>query len=197
MAGRLAECSAQAQQNIGRDFIPSNGEACLAKVAEVYGKLNQGTVALSAVAIASMDDACANVYRGTITTNGPCAVDVDCFDGMICDKGKCGSARIVAAGQGCANIGELCPQGTYCGPDANNVLACLGKGRLGAPCSDAVPCQENLRCAAGACAVQLDVGVDCSVDQDCATGFCEPYAQKCAVDIRFANGSAACTAMSN
>jgi hypothetical protein len=43
--------------------------------------------------------------------------------------------------------------------------------------------------------VQLGIGADCTVDQDCSSGFCEPYALKCAQDVRFANGSAACTAM--
>lgn len=198
LAGRLDECAAQAQAqaNVGRDFIPSNGDACLAKVGEAYGKLNQGAVALPAAALTSMNTACANVYRGSIALLGPCAVDVDCLDGMICDKGKCGHTKTVAQGQGCANIGELCPQGSYCGTDANGILSCLGKGNLGTVCSDALPCLESLRCAAGVCSVRLGVGLDCSVDGDCDSGlFCEPYAKKCATDIRFANGSAACAAM--
>jgi hypothetical protein len=192
-AGRLADCSVQAQQNSRRDFIPSNADACLAKIGEVYGKLNQGAVALTAAAIASIDDACANVYRGTQALNGPCEVDVDCLDGFICDKGFCGRAKVVAQGQGCANIGEICPPGSYCS-GAAPVSLCVSKGRLGVSC-DSAPCMENLRCESGSCAVQLGVGVACSVDQDCATGFCEPYAKMCADDVRFANKSAACTAM--
>jgi hypothetical protein len=194
IAGRLADCSTQAQQNLGRDFIPSNADVCLAKVGEVYGKLNQGAVALTAAAIASMNDACANVYRGTKALNGPCAVDVDCLDGFICDKGYCGRAKVVVQGQGCANIGEICPAGTYCS-GAAPVSLCVSKGNLGAACNDSMPCLESLRCASGVCAVQLGVGLACSVDQDCATGFCEPYAQLCADDVRFANKSAACVAM--
>ena len=194
MAGRLADCSAQAQQNIGRDFLPSNADACLAKIREVYGKLNQGAVALTAAAIASIDNACANVYRGTKALDRPCEVDVDCLDGYICDKGFCGRAKVVAQGQGCANVGEICPQGSYCS-GAAPVSLCVSKGSLGATCDDSAPCLETLRCESGACAVQLGVGFACSVDQDCDTGFCEPYAKLCANDVRFANNSAACTAM--
>jgi hypothetical protein len=193
-AGRLADCGVQAQQNSRRDFLPSNADACLAKIGEVYGKLNQGAVALTAAAITSINDACANVYRGTKATNGSCEVDVDCLDGLVCDKGFCGRANIVAQGQGCANVGEICPPGNYCS-GAAPVSSCVSKGQLGADCNDAVPCLENLRCESGVCAVQLEVGVACAVNQDCKTRFCEPYAQMCANDVRFANKSAACTAM--
>jgi hypothetical protein len=193
-AGRLADCSAQAQQNSRRDFIPSNADACLAKIGEVYGKLNRGMVALTAVDITSINAACANVYRGTKALNGLCEVDVDCLDGFICDKGFCGRSKIVAQGQGCANVGEICPPKSYCS-GAAPVSLCVSKGRLGVACNDLAPCLENLRCESEACTVQLGVGFACSVDQDCATEFCEPYAKLCADDVRFANKSAACTAM--
>jgi hypothetical protein len=55
---------------------------------------------------------------------------------------------------------------------------------------------ENLRCSAGICDVRLGIGEVCSVDQDCSSDFCEPYAAVCAQDIRFARGTAACNFMS-
>lgn len=35
----------------------------------------------------------------------------------------------------------------------------------------------------------------CLADVDCVSGFCEPFVDKCASDIRYASGSAACIAM--
>ena len=46
-AGRLNDCSAVAQANATRDFIPPNAQVCLDKVRAAYGKLNQGAVALA------------------------------------------------------------------------------------------------------------------------------------------------------
>ncbi len=196
MAGRLAQCTGDAQTaaNNHWDFIPPNAEACLNKVNATYGKLNGGAVSLSPADLMSVDLACGNVYRGTELPNGPCVVDADCLDGLICDKGYCGTAKLVAQGAGCANIGEYCPYGSYCSA-ASGVWMCASKLGLGGACNAANPCLENLRCAAGVCSVQLDIGEDCSVDQDCSSGFCEPYAFKCAQDVRFANGNLDCQAM--
>jgi hypothetical protein len=81
--------------------------------------------------------------------------------------------------------------------NASNAYFCTAKVGLYGACGASLPCLENLRCtAAGVCDVQLGMSVACSVDQDCSTGFCDPYAGKCAQDIRFADGSAACLAMS-
>jgi hypothetical protein len=193
-AGRLNDCSAVAQANATRDFIPPNAQVCLDKVRAAYGKLNQGAVALGAADIQTMNEACGDVYRGTGLANGPCLVDADCLDGLICDKGYCGTAKLVTQGAGCANIGEYCPRGFTCS-DAGGFWMCGSKVGLGGACGDSLPCLENLRCSAGLCSVQLEIGADCTVDQDCSSGFCEPYAHKCAQDVRFANGSAACMAM--
>ncbi len=194
MAGRLAECTAQAQENAGRDFLPPNAQVCLDKVKAVYGKLNQGAVSLSPADLETVALACGKVYRGTELPNGPCVADADCLDGLICDKGYCGTARLVAQGAGCANIGEYCPSGSYCST-TSGVWMCASKLGLGGACSAANPCLESLRCAGGICSVQLDIGGACSVDQDCSSGFCEPYALKCAQDVRFANGNLDCQAM--
>ena len=196
-AGRLAECTKQAQDNAARKFIPSNAEAYLSKLNAAYGRLKGGEVALGASEYQAMIQARDNVYRGTAGANDGCALDIDCIDGLICDKGYCGTARLVTqAGAGCANIGEYCSQGYYCS-NASSVYFCVSKVGLGGACGDSLPCMENLRCSAGFCAQQLGIGEVCSVDQDCSSGlFCEPYAAMCAQDIRFAHGSPACNAMS-
>jgi hypothetical protein len=193
-AGRLIECSNQAQENAGRDFIPTNADAYLNKVNAAYGKLKQGELTLGASEFQALNQARSKVYRGTVLANGVCAADADCLDPLICDKNHCGTASMVAQGEGCANTGETCPPGFYCGNSAG-VPLCVTKVDLGGFC-DTAPCLENLRCLGGACAVQLGIGQVCAVDQDCESGFCEPYAAKCALDVQFGNGSAACNFMS-
>jgi hypothetical protein len=195
--GRVAEYMAEYQTALSyfRDFIPSNAEACLSKVKDVYGKLDQGTVALKASDYQAMATACANVYRGSSPANGPCQSDIDCLGHLGCDKGFCGTPKLVAPGAGCANIGEYCPTGSYCS-NTTGIWICSTKVDLQGYCATS-PCLESLRCAGGYCVARLGVGELCATDGDCSSGFCEPYAGKCADDIRFANGSAACVAMSN
>jgi hypothetical protein len=194
-AGRVAEYTAEQQNALAyfRSFIPKNAEACLAKVEEVFGKIKQGTVALPAADYNAMQAICANVYRGSSIANGPCQIDADCYGDLICDKGYCGTAKVVAPGAGCANIGEICPQGTYCS-NATGVWFCSEKAGLQVSCAT-TPCLETLRCAGGVCVARLGMVEACTGNDDCTTGFCEPYALKCAEDIRFANGTAACLAM--
>jgi hypothetical protein len=199
MSLRLAECTqfAKDQYSLGRAFQPSNAEACLSKVRAFFGQLKQSSVALSVTDYRAMNAVCSNVYRGTAVAYELCPTgeDGDCIDGLICDKDHCGPAKEIPQG-GCANIGEYCSQGYYC-RNASNAYFCTAKVGLYGACGASFPCLENLRCtAAGVCDVQLGMSVACSVDQDCATGFCDPYAGKCAQDIRFADGSAACLAMS-
>jgi hypothetical protein len=195
VAGREAEYTAeyQAALRVARDFVPSNAQACLAKVEDVYGKLDQGKVAIGAADYRAMTSVCANVYRGSSAANGPCRADVDCVADLICDKGYCATRKLVAAGAGCANPGESCPPGSYCRV-ANGVWLCSAKVGAQGDCTVA-PCTETLRCAAGVCLDRLAIGESCAADSDCKSGFCEPFAARCAEDIRFANGSAACRAM--
>jgi hypothetical protein len=199
-AGRLAECSGQAQESVsaGRAFNPANAEAYLNKVNAAYGAKG-GAFSIGKLEWQALTQARDNVYRGPIAANGVCAVDADCLDGLICDKQYCGKEKVVAQGAGCANIGETCPPGSYCS-SATGVWMCVSKVVLGGSCA-ASPCLENLRCAGGICAQQLGFGELCSADQDCESGdsgsrgFCEPYAAKCALDVQFSNGSAACIAI--
>jgi hypothetical protein len=199
MAGRQAQYATEYQSAVAafppRDFIPSNADACLDKVSKVYGKLDQGAVALPGSDYVALQAVCAAVYRGAKQANETCAGDLDCVDGLICDKGFCGTPSLVAPGAGCANIGEYCPTGSYCS-SATGVWLCSAKVPALGYCDDSTPCLEALRCSAGTCVARLGIGEACTSDLDCSgSGFCEPYALKCANDIRFANGTAACIAM--
>lgn len=180
-----------------RKFMPSNAQSCLNQVNSTYGKINGGMVALKAADMHLVDQACKDVYRGSKLANEACDADEDCVMGLICDHskgtltGRCGTQSVVLQGGGCANIGEVCPVGSYCG-NSEGVFVCQPKLDLAAACGPTLPCLESLRCSGGLCVTQLGLGELCEADQDCATGFCEPYARKCAADVRFANGSAAC-----
>jgi hypothetical protein len=179
-------------------FMPASAAACLSTVNRVYGQLHQRPGALSAADLDTLDQACSEVYRGAKLANQECSFDEDCVAGLICDQGKgspgrCGTETVVLQGAGCANIGEICPPGFFCG-DAAGVWACQPKMGLAAAC-DSAPCLESLRCAGGICVSQFDIGEACTAGQECSTGFCEPYAHLCADYVGFAIHSAACQAM--
>jgi hypothetical protein len=192
---QLASYTAEYQAALAsfRDFIPSNAEACLDKVHAVYGKGGQGSLSIRAADYLAMQATCARVYRGTSAAFGPCQVDADCLDGLVCDKGYCGTAKMVSQGSQCANIGEYCPQGFYCG-NSGSVWFCAARVGALADCTVS-PCLESLRCSGGVCVTQLGIGEPCALDSDCTSGFCEPFAGKCAADVQYANGSAACIAV--
>jgi hypothetical protein len=195
-ANRLANCAAQEQNAAaaGLGFIPANADACLGKVSAVYGKLNQGSVALQPSDLQILNGVCDQVYRGSSSANQACSADADCRSNLVCDKGYCGIASMVGQGEGCANVGEYCPPGFYCG-NPTGVYVCMSKVALNGACDGSLPCLEGLSCVGGTCGTPLDIGYACTSDQDCGSEFCEPYAGKCAQDVRFANGSAACIAM--
>jgi hypothetical protein len=184
---------------LGRSFLPANAEACLGTVSSVYGQLHQRPGALSAGDLHILEQSCNQVYRGAKLANQECSFDEDCISGLICDLGKagvsgrCGTQTMVLEGAGCANIGEICPVGFFCG-NAAGVFTCQPKLGLAASC-DLVPCLEDLRCAGGICVTQFALGQACTLDQECSTGFCEPYALVCADYVGFAIHSAACQKM--
>jgi hypothetical protein len=194
LTARLAVWTAIArdQESKGRLFDPANADACLAKVKAVYGVL-ANNLAIKAKDVRALNETCARVFHGGAEANEPCGDDSDCTGTWVCDKGRCGSLRQVGPGEGCANIGEYCAQGYTCSA-SSGVWMCVARAGIGAACSAESACLENLRCANGACADGLAIGLVCQKDEDCASGFCEPYAHKCGNDIRFAPETPACLA---
>jgi hypothetical protein len=200
-AGRQTQHATEYQNAVAafRTFVPANAEACLAKVREVYGKIGAGAMAITGTEYLALVAVCANVYRGASAEYQACQSDLDCNEGFICDPkgdgfGYCGTPKLVGPGAGCANIGEYCPTGAYCS-NGTGVWLCTAKVTTQGACTSTNPCLEALRCSAGVCVARLDIGEACASDGDCSSGFCEPYALKCANDLRFAPGSPACTAM--
>jgi len=193
-ATRQAWCAAwgQGEEDAQRPFDPANADACLSRVSAVFGLLKQN-LAIDASNFRSIDTACERVFHGNAKANDICSVDADCSGTLICDKGRCGSLRRVDPGAGCANIGETCPLGYYCG-GASGVLMCIVRSGFGSGCGAGTICLEDLRCASGFCTGRVSIGLACQDDGDCASGFCEPFASKCGTDVRFADGTPACLA---
>lgn len=180
------------QESAGRTLDPANAKTCLARVKAVYGVLAK-SLAIQASDFQSLDKACDRVFHGLAKVNEVCGVDEDCTDGLVCDKGRCGTPSQRGPDQPCANPGEYCPQGYIC-DDSTGLWICAARAGAGAACTLASTCLETLRCANGICTDGLVIGLYCQADGDCASGFCEPFAQRCANDVRFAMGTPACQA---
>jgi hypothetical protein len=174
-----------------RPFDPGKANACLSKVAEVYG-MAKSLVAIDATVFHRIDQACDRVFHGAAKAGEPCSIDADCTGALMCDKGHCGNLKQRGPGEGCANIGETCYQGYAC-YGASGFPVCAPRPGLGAPCNTEIPCLESLRCNNEVCAGRLSIGA-CLTDGECSSGFCDPFAQECADDVRFAEGSSACRA---
>lgn len=181
--------------NVGmHKFRSQRTRECLDKVRLTLG------ASVPVAAIDDVDATCARVFEGAATVNATCAYDFDCVSPLTCDGikgGLCSTRREVVSGGGCANPGEVCRAGEFCGPlvtaQGTTLLVCTARSGLGAACSSARPCLETLRCLPdGACGPRLGIGNACASDDDCATSFCDPYVRVCADGLHFAPGSASC-----
>lgn len=119
----------------------------------------RGCEALDASAKA-LDQACDNVFRGTVPEGGGCVVDDECTGDARCDLemcmgggaccvGKCApKPSLVALGGDCAM--ETCVETAYCDKEDDgmgNVTAeCKARVKNGQPCEDEDGCEDGLRC---------------------------------------------------
>jgi hypothetical protein len=191
---RAAACQqmASASKTGNRKFNSDNADRCLDQVNKTYGG-----IPITPDKLEALDTACSRVFSGGAKANDACTIDFDCAGDLICDKGRCGARRVVAAGGGCANIGETCPKGQYCS-NATGLYQCTAKLAAGATCSDSQPCVESLRCT-GTCTARSEMGATCASDDECTSGYCTAYPapgtpRKCGNGLSFAEGSASCTA---
>lgn len=176
----------------GRRYSAARAQACLDQVLRTYEKFP-----VTAARLATLEQTCGRVHEGGGRAADPCAVDNDCEGDLVCDKGRCGTARVVAAGAGCANIGESCPRGEHCS-DARGVYSCVKRQDRGMLCGPAQPCLERYRCV-GTCTERLAVGMPCLADDDCETRYCIPHVlpetpRTCGVGLSFSHQSPSCIA---
>ena len=169
--------TASSMQATGRRIDRDNAEACLAETKSKF------TVVIPAANWTALRQKCARVFEGTVKETQACTADLDCDNGLVCDKGACGVMRTVATLKGCANPGETCPAGEYC---ANEQTRWTCKPRLaqGAACDAANRCLESLRCLQGTCQPGVGLSGACSADADCAApAICDPLVSKCVVSV--------------
>jgi hypothetical protein len=191
---RVTACRAMAASSKTgvRKFNPDNAQGCLDQVNTAYAN-----VPIDAAHLAALDKACARVFEGNAAATEACTVDFDCTKNLVCDKGRCGTARVVGSGGGCANFGEVCPAGEYCS-NATGFYLCTRRQAQGAACGAGQPCVEDLRCN-GTCGPRLDSGATCAADDECKSAYCNAYppagsTRKCGAGLNFSEGSASCQA---
>jgi len=183
-----------------RPYRSSNVGLCLDSVSMALadGKLTREEQ--SADVPGSMAYFCERVFDGTAGKAQTCASSLDCQPGLVCGRARASAelrcAAVVAKklGDECANAGDACERGTFCGARA----ICEPLRAKDAPCSDADPCGERLRCDAtsGRCVDRLGIGGVCVSHGDCLpeAPYCLPLreASQCAKDLTLAPGVPGC-----
>ena len=191
---RRAACQAFVAplQDPSRSYRSDNADACLSQLKETYKKS-----LIAATDLRALDDKCSRVVEGAGQANASCGVDQDCRSPLICDKKRCGPQRVVSPGGNCANPGEICPAAEYCHP-SDGLMICSARPDKDAACSADLPCKPNLRCS-GTCVDKLAANAPCATDDDCQTGYCNPYpptggGRTCLPGLSFAPFAPSCDA---
>lgn len=148
------------------------------------------------------ENACEDLFVGTVAQGGACAIDaecagsapcnptnVNCDSDVMCCPGTCGTAQVVVASGGSCGENDTCADGTYCKPPATT-----GNGTCtalittsGAACDSFFACANpmvcNLFAAAPTCETSAPSGGTCNPDQliPCADGreHCDGATLKC------------------
>jgi hypothetical protein len=173
----------------GHSFNPGNTDRCLKKLEEAYR-----TLPINAMMLQAVEEVCDRVFEGTAKMLEPCIADFDCVGGLICDKGKCATEKVVPPRSQCANFGETCSKGEYC-TNASGSFLCTPRQDRDAPCSLSQPCKEEYRCVT-TCQPRRTIGEACASDDDCLSGYCNRYLdmRTCGPGLTFSPGSATCLA---
>jgi hypothetical protein len=197
VAMRTTACKSFAASAKGgtRTFRPDGSDACFNAIAQTYAKS-----LIKAEDLAALDKTCAQVFAGSGKANDACTVDLDCQPSLICDHNRklCGALRPISSGGNCGNPGEVCPDTEYCQPSTGFSI-CTKRQDKGAICSDAAPCLPTLRCEAGTCVDKVATSASCQSDDECQTGYCNPYppagaSRTCALGLGFSLDSPSCNA---
>ena len=188
-----------------RKYNSSLAEACIGgwRAAHADGKLLPQEV--DPTAFSSPIAQCHRTFVGTVKENDPCGSDFECATQThICDEvgaAMGGAPKVCAAraekaiDKGCANAGDTCIKGSFCG-SKNALPICLARKAKGEACDDKNLCLEDLRCDT-TCKERAAQGSDCAADVECQSSapFCLQAAmgKKCFTQISFAPGATSCT----
>jgi hypothetical protein len=158
----------------GRTYNSAKAEACITKTIEVYKDRTVDPVKREA-----FEDACERVFVGLKKKNERCTNVFECEGTLVCDLekgGVCADKVEKKATDPCANPGETCAKGFFC--QTQGLRVCTAKQKVDQPCHPVdQPCEESLRCV-NTCIAKVPTGDPCDVNEQCATGFCNP-SKKC------------------
>jgi len=197
-------------EKTGRQFNSNAVAGCIGAITAAFGSLNpsgggnlpwvtlNGNSTSSAPASGSPNDACAQVYQGTVAADLGCTSNYDCTSGNICgSNGTCGPEADKTSGQGCADPGDLCTGGTVC-TQQGKVFVCAPGAQVGQSCSSNTPCATTAECVKGKCVALGSPGSKCSSNADCLPGedgFCDTSGNGvCAAGYFLGNGAPDCKA---
>jgi hypothetical protein len=187
-------------------YDSSAASACIARVSAAYTDAKVTNDEQKA-----LRDACALVFSGPGDKNRPCDVNSDCtqgqglrcvvhFSASLEDAGESlGTCQVpvsTSPGSSCSLPDAQCAEGYHCGVSSH----CDQDEPLDAPCSSEDPCSEGLQCASAhagesSCVEKPGVGTTCSVDSDCASGYCAEGVNLCASSYQLSPSEPFCAAL--
>lgn len=205
VAKRKAFWTADAATKPGRTYTAGLAEGCIDAWKALFVNMTVQATQVDPHTAGSPADKCERVFQGAVADKDPCQTDYDCKGDLVCttfgtltaaSTKRCASRRTVAAGQGCANPGEVCDKGYYCGSE-KDVPTCVAKSALNADCGAAKPCAEDFRCDTTKCVDRTKSGQDCTNSDECVSTapYCAPVnatKRVCAPTLQFARGAADC-----
>ena len=197
--------TAEAAKRSARTFVVTRAMACITAWQAAYADGVLTPAEIDVTVSGSAADLCERAFQGPVADRQPCTSNYDCAtDGSSCDVVGALSAmevRVCAqpmakkSGDGCANPGDTCAVGTYCGLQGG-LATCVAKNQKGLACSDSSPCAEDFRCSGGSCIDRVMAGQPCMTVDDCAQNahLCIDVSgtTRCLASLTFGTGSPAC-----
>jgi hypothetical protein len=185
------------QQGGTRTYTQANGAACIQALNDIY---SGSPTSISVMSLLNTDTICGRVVAGDQSTNEACTSDSDCASNLVCAPTAIGATTEVCApstatslGDFCGDPGDVCQSDSYCAVQSNGEALCIATPALGAACSASVPCGSTATCSPlGECVPAGAIGSACTSNADCASGYCDPYADVCTNGLSFALGSDDC-----
>lgn len=188
-----------------RTYRAQNADACIRATVGAYTDKALKPEELDATVTGSMAELCERVFEGSIPKDQACASAFECAPGLVCAKVPTGTTQVCAPrvdkklDEGCANTGELCAKGSFCGESPSG-LRCVRKRGPNEACSDKLPCNEDTRCDVASpnptCQPRSALGGACTTADDCvsAAPLCVVTSDggKCLAAVQFAAVTPVC-----
>jgi hypothetical protein len=159
----------------GAHYNPAAGEGCVNAYASAYADAK-----VTLAEMATITQACIEVFEGNGMTNASCVVDSDCQvgSGLRCVTSSAGTSTCqvpqpVAGGGVCSMPSQQCLAGYHCESTGH----CVIDGMANDQCSATAPCGSMFLCSTtttpNTCINKAADGSPCAVPSDCANGICD------------------------